>query len=42
MYYSDISNISGQLSVHNSIKNIKLNIYDITIPDISIISMELN
>lgn len=42
MYYSDISNISGQLSVHNSIKNIELKIYDIALPDISIISMELN
>ncbi len=42
MYYSDISNISGQLSVHNSIKNIELKIYDIALPDISIISMELD
>ena len=42
IYYTDASNISGQLVENNSIKNIKLKVYDIDTPDIYLVSMELN
>jgi len=42
IYYTDASNISGQLVENNSIKNIELKVYDIDTPDIYLVSIELN